>query len=65
MAENHKNWHNALWADRVTPKDTIGNSPFFLVYGREAILPPHFLLPLLKLLQKVQEEELLLSGGCF
>ena len=49
VVENHKNWHNALlnalWADRVIPKVTIGNSPFFLVYGREAILSPHILLP--------------------
>jgi hypothetical protein len=61
VAKNHKNWHNALlnalWADRVTPKSTIGNSPFFLVYGREAILPPHILLPSLQLSQKVQEED--------
>jgi hypothetical protein len=58
--ENHKNWHNtlfnALWADKVTPKAFVGNSPFFLVYEREAILPPHVLLPSLQLLQKVQEE---------
>jgi hypothetical protein len=57
--ENHKNWHNALlnalWADRVTPKAAIGNSPVFLVYGREAIMPPHILLPSLQLSQKVQE----------
>jgi hypothetical protein len=61
MAENHKNWHNALlnalWADRVTPKAVVGNSPFFLVYGRDAILPPHVLLPSLQLSQRVQEEE--------
>jgi ribonuclease HI/transposase InsO family protein len=61
VAENHKNWHNALlnalWDDRVTPKAAIGNSPFFLVYGREAILPPHILLPSLQLSQKVQEED--------
>jgi transposase InsO family protein len=60
VAENH-NWYNALlnalWADRVTPKATIGNSPIFLVYGREAILPPHILLPSLQLSQKVQEED--------
>jgi hypothetical protein len=53
VAENHKNWHNALlnvlWDDRVTPKIVVGNSPFFLVYGREAILPPHILLPSLQL----------------
>jgi hypothetical protein len=61
VVENHKNWHNALlnalWVDRVTPKDTIGNSPFFLIYNREAILPPHILLPSLQLSQKIQEED--------
>jgi hypothetical protein len=61
VAENQKNWHNALlnaiWADRVTPKYAIGNSPFFLVYGRETILPPHILLPSLQLSQKIQEED--------
>jgi hypothetical protein len=59
--ENHKNWHNtlfnALWVDRMTPKTSVGNSPFFLVYGREAILPPHVMFPSLKLSQKVQEED--------
>jgi hypothetical protein len=44
VSETHKNWHNALynslWDDRVTPKAFIGNSPFFLIYRREAILPP-------------------------
>jgi hypothetical protein len=61
VVENHKNWHNALlntlWVDRVTPKDAIGNFLFFLVYGREAIMPPHILLPSLQLSQKVQEED--------
>jgi hypothetical protein len=60
VSKNHKNWHNALlnaiWADIVTPKTTVGNSPFFLVYGREAILPPHVLLPSLQLSQKIHEE---------
>jgi hypothetical protein len=40
----------------VTLKIVVGNSPFFLVYGREAILPPHVLLASLQLSQKVQEE---------
>jgi hypothetical protein len=61
VSKNHKNWHNALlkelWDDRVTPKASIDNYPFFLIYGRESILPPHVLLPSLQLLQKVQEEE--------
>jgi hypothetical protein len=37
VADNQRNWHsslhNALWDDRVTPKEAIGNSPYFLVYG--------------------------------
>jgi hypothetical protein len=53
ISENHKNWHNALlnaiWVDRVTPKNVVGNSPFFLVYGREVIFPPHILLSSLQL----------------
>jgi transposase InsO family protein len=61
VAKNHKNWHNALlntiWDDRVTPKAAIGNSPLFLVYRREAILPPHIILPSLQLSQKIQEED--------
>ena len=56
---HHRNWHNALsnalWADRVTPKAAIGNYPFFLVYGKETILPPHLFLPSLQLSQSVQE----------
>jgi hypothetical protein len=39
VANNQRNWHNllhnALWADRVTPKEAIGNSPYFLVYDRK------------------------------
>jgi hypothetical protein len=59
--ENHKNWHNALfnaiWDDRVTLEIAVGNSPFFLIYGRDTILLPHILLPSLQLSQKVQEED--------
>ena len=61
ISVHHRNWHtelvNALWADRVTPKAAIGNSPFFLVYGTEAILPPNLFLPSLQLAQSVQDEE--------
>jgi len=59
LSENHKNWHNALlnaiWDDRVTPKIVVGNSPFFLIYDREEILPPHILLPSLQLSHKIQK----------
>jgi len=37
ITNSERNWHNtltnALWADRVTPKVALGNSPYFLVYG--------------------------------
>jgi hypothetical protein len=49
--DNQINWHkliyNALWANRVTPKEAIGNSPYFLVYRKEAILPNGLYLPYL------------------
>ena len=55
IAENQRNWHNALknslWAARVTPKVVLGNSPYFLVYGQEAILPPNIAFPSLQLSQ--------------
>ena len=48
VIENQRSWHlalsNALWADRVTPKNSLGVSPYTLVYGKEAILPPNILL---------------------
>ena len=53
MATHNKNWHtqlfNALWADRVNPKAIVGNSPYHLVYGKEAILSSNLLLPSLQM----------------
>ena len=37
--------------DRVTLKVALGNSPYFLVYGKEYILHPNFCLPSLQLSQ--------------
>ena len=49
VIENQRSWHlalpNALWADRVTPKNSLGVSPYTLVYGKESILPPNIMLP--------------------
>ena len=49
VIENQRNWHttlpNALWEDRVTRKNSLGVSPYTLVYGKEAILSPNILLP--------------------
>ena len=40
----------------MTPKSSIGNSPFFLVYGKESILPSNLFLPSLQLSQSIQDE---------
>ena len=61
MASHYKYWHtqlyNALWADRITPKEAIGNSPYCLVYGKEAILPSNLTIPSLQLAQSIQEDD--------
>ena len=61
VATHHKNWHtqlfNALWADRVTPKAAVANSPYCLEYGKEAILPSNLLLPSLQLAQSFLQDD--------
>ena len=55
VIENHRSWHitlpNALWANQVTPKNSLGVSPYTLVFGKEAILPRNILLPSSQLAQ--------------
>ena len=61
LEDNKKNWDSkfkyALWADRVTIKKSIGNSPFKLLYGTEAVFPIQLTLPVEKFLQTKQNEE--------
>jgi hypothetical protein len=60
ISDNHKNWHKALiyalWADRITYKASLGTSPYFLVYGKEDILPPNISIPSLALVQSIEEQ---------
>ena len=60
LEENKKNWHrkltNALWADRLSTKKSIGMSPYELVYGMEARFPSSLGIPIIKLLQEIQVE---------
>ena len=35
----------------MTPRVSLGTSPYFLVYGKESILPPNIYLPSLQLMQ--------------
>lgn len=57
---NKKTWNkklvNALWADRLTTKKSIGTSPYQLVYGMEVVFPSSLGTPVMKLLQEVQVE---------
>eukprot|EP00253_Pinus_taeda_P004552 PITA_04552 len=58
LEENKKSWHkkltNALWADRLSTKKSIGMSPYELVYGIEARFPSSLGIPTIKLLQDIQ-----------
>jgi hypothetical protein len=60
VAYNQRNWHNllhnALWSDRVTPKEAIGNSSYFMVYGQESLLPNGLYLPSLQLARDSSKE---------
>ena len=62
LLETNKNsWHkklvNALWADRVSQKKSIGMSPFELVYGVDTIFPTSLAVPVVKLLQEASSED--------
>ena len=60
LQESKKSWHlkliNALWADRICIKRSIGTSPFEIVYGVEAFFPVSLAVPVMKLIQEQEEE---------
>ena len=47
LTELDKHWveelDSVLWGLRTTPKRTTGFTPFFMVYGAEAVLPSDLL----------------------
>ena len=55
LEDNKKTWNkklvNALWANGLTTKKSIGTSPYKLVYGMEAIFPSSLGVPLMKIHQ--------------
>ena len=61
LEDKKRNWDSklkyALWADRVTTKKSIGNSPFKLVYGTEAVFLIQLTICMTKFLQEKQNEE--------
>src|SRR5947209_17031323 len=46
-----KHLHAVLWADRVTAKQSSGQTPYYLLHGAEAILPIELRYPSLPTLQ--------------
>ena len=61
LETNKKSWHkklvNALWADRVSQKNSIGMSPFEIVHGVDTVFPASLAVPVVKLLQEAGSEE--------
>ena len=46
--------HSVLWAYRVAYKTAIGATPFKLVFELNAILPIEFLIPTLRVAQRLE-----------
>ena len=61
IEDNQRVWHSklktSLWANRITPKREIRNSPFMLVYGREAQLIISLEFPSLELANQLELSE--------
>ena len=61
LETNKRNWHrkliNALWANRVSCKKSIGMSPFELVYGTDSVFPTSLMVTVMRLLQEVASEQ--------
>lgn len=57
---NKKNWHkkliNALWVDKVSIKKSIGMSHFQLVYKVDTIFPSSLVIPIMKILEEMNNE---------
>lgn len=58
IEDNQRCWHKklktAVWVDRITPKRSLGNSPFVSVYGREARLPISLEFPAFELAHQLE-----------
>ena len=60
LEDNKKTWNkklvNALWADRLNTKKSIGTSPYQLVYGMDVVFPSSLGVPVMKIIQELQVE---------
>ena len=60
VGNNKRAWDSkikyALWADRITKKNSTGKSPFELVYGLTATLPVSMQIPIFKMINEYGTE---------
>ena len=60
---NKRDWNEklseCLWAYRITVSTPTGNTPFFLIYGRETVIPLEIQMPSLRvtLITKITSED--------
>jgi hypothetical protein len=49
-----------LWGNRTSPSQTTGETPFFMMYGAEAVIPPEVTMGSLrvKTYDKVMQDQL-------
>ena len=62
IAENQRNWHkrliDALWASQITPMGSTRESPYTLVYRKEAYrMPIHLELNALAMATRIKDME--------
>ncbi|XP_059067909.1 uncharacterized protein LOC131858630 [Cryptomeria japonica] len=57
-SEHKREWHHhlrsALWVDWITPKKILKNSPYKLVYDKDALFPVSLEIPSLQLLKSIE-----------
>ncbi|XP_057871371.1 uncharacterized protein LOC131077818 [Cryptomeria japonica] len=60
-SENKWEWYHhlrsALWVDRITPKQVLKNSPYKLVYDKDALFLVSLEIPALQLLKSIEVAE--------
>lgn len=60
LERNPKDWHTqikfSLWADRTRHKDSIGTSPYHLMYGFEPMFPIQLKIPTLQFINDYYDE---------
>jgi hypothetical protein len=64
LKKHGANWVNelpsVLWGNRTTPSRATGETPFFLVYGAKACLPPEIIMgsPWVQVVNELVQEQL-------